>query len=274
MVVQQAPAFEKGKLYNLPIIDIRRDPDQPRKYMDAQALEELAASIKQLGILQPVLFREGDRSQGYVFLVAGERRFAAAKIAGLLSIPGMYVEGSPAEIALVENLQRQDLTVIEEAEALGRLVDNMNYTHEQAAGVIGKSRQAVTDIMALNNLPKEIRDDCRNNAKCPRQILIEIARKKQDRSMLSLYEKYKESGLTSGELHRERRVHEAKTELEIVKGAVKNLNAMKTRISKLELAAFGEEDKTRLTGEIDQYSAELEARLNEIISRLQPRKLA
>ena len=75
-------------------------------------------------------------------------------------------------------------------------------------------------------------------------------------------------------LRKERRIHEAPTELKIVKGAVKNLNAMKTRISKLELAALGEEEKTRLTGEIDQYSAELEARLNEIISRLEPPKLA
>ena len=270
MAEQQVPAFEKGILYHLPIIDIRRDPDQPRKYMDVQALEELAASIKQLGILQPVLFREGDQSQGYVFLVAGERRFAAAKMAGLLSMPGMFVDGSPSEIALVENLQRQDLTVIEEAEALGRLVDNMNYTHEQAAGVIGKSRQAVTDIMTLNNLPQEIRDDCRSNPKCPRQILIEIARKKQERSMINLYNKYKESGLTSGELRKERRIHEAPTELEIVKGAVKNLTAMRTRISKLELAALGAEEKTRLIGEIDQFSQELEARLNEIIPWLQP----
>ena len=267
-----AAVFEKGKLYQLPIIDIKPDPDQPRKYMDPQALDELAASIKQLGVLQPVLFRPGD--SGYVLLVAGERRFAAAKKAGLLSIPGLYVDSSPAEIALVENLQRQDLTVIEEAEALGRLVDNMKYTHEQAAGVIGKSRQAVTDILTLNNLPQEIRDDCRNNPKCLRQILIEIARKKQARSMLSLYEKYKQRGLTSGELRKERRIHAAPTELEVVQGAVRNLNAVKTRISKLELAALGEEEKTRLTGEIDQFSAELSARLNEILSRLQPRRLA
>ncbi len=267
-----ADVFEKGKLYQLPIGDIKPDPDQPRKYLDPQALEELAASIKQLGILQPVLFRPSDTGQ--ITLVAGERRFAAAKKAGLLSIPGLYVDSSPAEIALVENLQRQDLTAIEEAEALGRLVDNMKYTHEQAAGVIGKSRQAVTDILTLNNLPQEIRDDCRNNPKCPRQILIEIARKKQARAMLSLYEKYKERGLTSGELRKERRVHEAKTELEVVKGAVKNLQAMKTRITKLELAALDEEEKTRLTGEIGRFSEELEARLNEIISRLQPRRLA
>jgi ParB family chromosome partitioning protein len=272
MAAQQAPAFEKGKLYNLPIIDIKPDPDQPRKYMDPQALEELATSVKQLGILQPVLFRQGE--QGYVILVAGERRFAAAKKAGLLSIPGMFVEGSPSEIALVENLQRQDLTVIEEAEALGRLVDNMKYTHEQAAGVIGKSRQTVTDILSLNRLPQEIRNDCRSNPKCPRQILVEIARKKQDRSMISLYGKYKESGLTSGEIHKERQPHEPKTELEIVKGAAKNLNTLTARISSLELTALDGEEKSRLTGEIDRLNRQLTDRLNEIIARLQSRQLA
>jgi hypothetical protein len=90
MATQQAPPFEKGKLYDLPIIDIKPDPDQPRKYMDPQALEEMAASVKQLGILQPVLFRQGE--QGDVILVAGERRFAAAKKAGLLSIYLAYAD--------------------------------------------------------------------------------------------------------------------------------------------------------------------------------------
>jgi ParB family chromosome partitioning protein len=176
-----APAFEKGKLYDLPIIDIRPDPDQPRKHMDPQSLAELADSVKRLGILQPVLFRQGE--QGYVILVAGERRFEAAKMAGLFVVPGIFVEGSAAEIALVENLRRQDLTAVEEAEALGRLVDSMQYTQEQAAGVIGKSRQMVSEILALNKLPGEIRDDCRNNHKCPRQILVEISWKTQERSI-------------------------------------------------------------------------------------------
>ena len=267
-----AADFEKGKLYQLSVIDIKPDPDQPRKYLDPQGLEELAASIKQVGVLQPVLFRRGD--SGYVYLVAGERRFAAAKKAGLLSIPGIYVEGSAAEIALVENLQRQDLTAVEEAEALGRLVASTNYTHDQAAAVIGKSRQAVSDILSLTRLPQEIRDDCRGNAKCPRAILIEIARKKQQRSMLNLYEKYKASGLTSGQLRKERQSHEAPTELETVKGAVKNLRAIPGRTKKLELAALDTEEKTRLTGEIDQYVLELESRLNEIISRLESRRLS
>jgi ParB family chromosome partitioning protein len=270
--MQQAPLFEKGKLYDLPIIDIKPDPAQPRKYMDPEAMEELVASVKQLGILQPVLFRQGE--QGWVILVAGERRFTAAKAAGLTIIPGIFVEGSSAEIALVENLQRRDLTVIEEAEALGRLVAEMNYTHEQAADVIGKSRQAVTDIMSLTRLPQEIRDDCRSNPKCPRQILIEIARKQQERSMLSLYNKYKESGLTSGEIRRERRPHQTRTELEILRGAAKNLRTVRTKFTTLELSALDVEEKTRLAAEIDQFSQELEARFNEIINRLQPPPLA
>ena len=272
MVTQKTPTFEKGKIYNLPIIDIRRDPNQPRKYMDLQALEELAASIKQFGILQPVLFRQGE--QGYVILVAGERRFAAAKIVGLLSLPGMLVDNSPSEIAMVENLQRQNLTVVEEAEALGRLVDDMKYTHEQAAGIIGKSRPVVTEILSLNNLPLEIRDDCRSNPKCPRQILIEISRKKQERSMISLYNKYKESGLTVGEIRKVRQPHEQKTELEIVNNAVKNIVSLKKIILNLELSTLDAEEKSRLFGEIDSFGMELEARLNEIISHLRPVQLA
>lgn len=272
MIAEPAPAFEKGRLYDLPIIDIQPDPDQPRKYMAPQALEELAASIKQLGILQPVLFRQGE--QGRVILVAGERRFEAAKIAGLFVVPGIFVDGSPAEIALVENLQRQNLTVIEEAEALGRLVDSLKYTHEQAAGVIGKSRPMVTEILSLNSLPLEIRDDCRSNPLCPRQILVEISRKKQERSMISLYNKYKESGLTVGEIRKVRQSHQQKTELEIVENAVKNIVSVKKKISNLELSTLDGEEKTRLFGEIDTFSMELEARLNEIISHLRPVALA
>jgi len=118
--------YERGKLYEVPVIDFKNDPNQPRKYMDPQGLEELAASIRTHGILEPVLFRSGD--QGWVIIVAGERRLAAAKMAGLHVIPGICVEGNHAEIALVENLLRQDLTTVEEAEALQRLKDDQQYT--------------------------------------------------------------------------------------------------------------------------------------------------
>jgi ParB family chromosome partitioning protein len=183
--------YKKGKLYDLPIIDLKPDPNQPRKSMDPQALEELVASIQTHGIIQPILFRVVADSP-YLIIVAGERRFKAAQQAGLLVLPGICVEGNPSEIALVENLLRQDLTPVEEAEALDRLLTEQSYTHEQLAGIIGKARNTLTEILSLNRLPLEIRDECRSSTTTARKTLIEIARKKQDRSMITAWGQYKD----------------------------------------------------------------------------------
>jgi hypothetical protein len=131
----------------------------------------------------------------------------------------------------------------------------------------------VSEILALNKLPGEIRDDCRNNHKCPRQILVEISRKTQERSMISLYNKYKEEGLTVGELRKTRQPHQQKTELEIVENSVKSLAAMNKKIAALELSTLDGEERTRLFGEISALSSELESRLNAIASRLKPAAL-
>lgn len=129
--------YEKGKLYDLPINDLKPDPNQPRKSIDPQGQEEMNASVKTYGIIQPILFRQGvmvslsnqDQSnQPVLFIVAGERRFKAAQQGGLATVPGICVEGNASEIALVENLLRQDLTAIEEAEALQRLKEEQQYT--------------------------------------------------------------------------------------------------------------------------------------------------
>ncbi|MEI7673353.1 MAG: ParB/RepB/Spo0J family partition protein, partial [Deltaproteobacteria bacterium] len=130
-------AYEKGNLYNISIIDLKPDPNQPRKSMDPQALEELAASIKTHGIIQPILFRVAADSP-YLIIVAGERRYKAAQRAALLVLPCMCVEGNPAEIALIENMLRQDLTPVEEAEGLQALMTEQKYTQEQLGGIIGK----------------------------------------------------------------------------------------------------------------------------------------
>jgi len=188
-MVQQA--YEKGKLYDLSIIDLKADTGQPRKSLEPQALEELAASIKTHGIIQPILFRVADDSP-YLLIVAGERRFKAAQTAGLLIIPGMCVEGNAAEIALIENIQRQDLTCVEEAEAFQKLMDVEQYTPDQLASVMGKPRTTISDSLYLMRLPQEIRDDCRGDRKISKTRLIEISRKKQQRAMTSAYAKYKE----------------------------------------------------------------------------------
>lgn len=203
------PKYEKGKLYNISIIDFRKDPNQPRKYFDPEALEELAASIKKHGILQPVLFRPYE--QGYLTIVAGERRIEAAKIAGVNMIPALMVEGNTDEIALVENLQRKDLIPVEEAEALDRMMKNHNYKQEDLTGIVHKSQPMISDILSLNRLPQQIRDECRSDPTVPRAILIAIAKKKQERSMLRLYNEYRAKGLTREEIKQEGRSHKAKT---------------------------------------------------------------
>ena len=210
-----SPKYEKGKLYDVPIIDLKPDPKQPRKSMDQQALEELAASVRLKGIIQPILFRVPD-DDPYLLIVAGERRHKAAQMAGLLIIPGICLRGTPgiagpdpispesgivsqdspeinaAEIALIENVQRQDLTCIEEAEALKRLMDEEGYTQEQLSDVIGKPRATINDSISLTKLPQDIRDECRGERKFSKTRLIEIARKKQQRAMSTAYAKYKE----------------------------------------------------------------------------------
>ncbi|MFZ4439572.1 MAG: ParB/RepB/Spo0J family partition protein [Syntrophales bacterium] len=183
--------YQKGTLYNLSIIDLKPDPNQPRKSMDQQALDELVESIKRNGIIQPLLFRVAADSP-YLIIVAGERRYKAAQKAGLLIIPGICVEGNAAEIALIENVQRQDLTCIEEAEALKRLMDEEKYTQDQLAAAIGKPRATINDSISLTNLPQEIRDQCRGDRTVGKKKLVEISRKKQQRSMTTAYAKYKE----------------------------------------------------------------------------------
>lgn len=181
--------YQKGHLYKLSLNDLLADPNQPRKVMEAQALDELAGSIGKHGILEPILFRRHE--DGNLIVVAGERRIAAARKAGLNYIPAIYVEGNYAEIALVENLLRQDLTAVEEAEALQHLIEQQKYTHEQLSAVIGKARTTISDILLINRLPQEIRDDCRGNRLISKKTLIEIARKKQERAMVTAYNNYK-----------------------------------------------------------------------------------
>ena len=137
--------------------DIRPNSDQPRKDFNQEALEELAASIKEHGVIQPVLLRPA--SKGYE-LVAGERRWRAARIAGLKTIPAIVRdldERQNAFYALIENVQREDLNPIEEADGLLEIIGNYDLTHEQAAKVVGKSRAYVSNALRLAALPEDIR---------------------------------------------------------------------------------------------------------------------
>jgi ParB family chromosome partitioning protein len=154
---QTQPSHSTG-LTRLPIDQIHADRANPRKSFDEAELEELAASLKQQGVLQPVLVRR-DPKGGYR-LIAGERRWRAAQRAGLLEVPAIVREASDAEayeLALVENIQRADLNPLEEAEAFRRLVEERRLTQEQVADRVGKDRSTVANALRLLTLPNEVK---------------------------------------------------------------------------------------------------------------------
>ena len=141
------------------ITELDRNPDQPRREFDKAALQALAESMKEAGVLQPLLVVE---QNGRYRIVAGERRFRAARIAGLTQVPCIVRDLSPREqmeAALIENIQREDLNPMEEAAAIRQLMEACGYTQEQAAKRLGKSRPAVANLVRLLSLPQKVQNE-------------------------------------------------------------------------------------------------------------------
>ena len=150
-------AEQEDELQTLPISKVEPRRDQPRALFDEQALQELAESIAQYGLIQPITVRKLD--SGYYQIIAGERRWRAARLAGLQEVPVRVLEADDrrtAELALVENLQREDLNPIEEARGYRALMDEYGMTQEEAAKSVGKSRPAVANAMRLLSLTPEV----------------------------------------------------------------------------------------------------------------------
>lgn len=176
-----APA---GRVIRIEQID--PNPNQPRQVMGD--LSELVASIVEKGIIEPLVVRpRGDRFQ----IVAGERRYQASVQAGLQELPVVIRDVDDAEVlelALIENLQRKDLTPFEEAEALHGLAESCGYTHEDLARRLGKSRTSVTESLALNAIPEEIRNLCRLADISSKSLLLQVVRRNTPEKMTALVE--------------------------------------------------------------------------------------
>ncbi|HET7295248.1 MAG TPA: ParB/RepB/Spo0J family partition protein [Vicinamibacteria bacterium] len=178
----------------IPIEDIDPNPNQPRQAMGD--LSELVASIKEKGILEPILVRPaGSRFQ----IIAGERRYHAAQEVGLAEIPCVVRDSSDAEtmeLALIENLQRKDLSAFEEADALRILTDTYGYTHEKMAEKLGKSRTSLTETLSLTAMPEEVRQLCRLADIASKSLLLQVVRQGEPQKMVALIEKLQQEGAT------------------------------------------------------------------------------
>ncbi|MBE6667912.1 MAG: ParB/RepB/Spo0J family partition protein [Ruminococcaceae bacterium] len=148
-----------GAGQNLRIADIEPRGDQPRKTFEREALEVLADSIANYGVLQPIIVRENDAFAGTYEIIAGERRWRAAKMAGLSEIPAIVFDGDElkaAQVAMIENIQREDLNPVEEAMGYGALIERFGLTQDQVAKQVGKNRSTVANMLRLLDLPKEV----------------------------------------------------------------------------------------------------------------------
>jgi len=145
----------------LPIELVRRNPDQPRRHFAPETLQELADSIRERGVIQPIIVRALAEAPGEYQIVAGERRWRAAQLAGLHAIPALvreFTEIEVFEVALIENVQRADLNPLEEARGYDAMVKRFNRTHDTIAGIVGKSRSHVANTLRLMRLPERVQE--------------------------------------------------------------------------------------------------------------------
>jgi ParB family transcriptional regulator, chromosome partitioning protein len=178
----------------VPIEDLEPNPGQPRR--STGDLSELIASIREKGVLEPILIRpKGARYQ----IIAGERRYRAAVEAGLAEVPCVVRDASDAEameLALIENLQRRDLSPFEEASGLKALAERFGYTHETMAERIGKSRSSITEVLTLNSMPEDVRELCRLADISSKSLLLQIVRQSTPERMIALLERLQKEGTT------------------------------------------------------------------------------
>jgi ParB family chromosome partitioning protein len=181
----------------IPLSMIEPNADQPRTSLGN--IEELAASIREKGVLEPILVRViGPNSYQ---IISGERRYRAAALAGLDEIPAIELDvddKEQLEIALIENIQRKDLTPFEEAEGFLALQQRFSYTHEKISQVIGKSRITVTETLLLNEIPDRIRAMCREAGIANKSVLVQVARAGSEEAMEQVVRRF-----AAGELSRE-----------------------------------------------------------------------
>lgn len=181
------------------------NPEQPR--VEIGDLTELTASITDKGVLEPLLVKP-TRGSGRWMIIAGERRWRAAREAGLSEVPCIEMDvddHTVAEIALIENLQRKDLTIWEEADGLLSLCNRFGYTHEDVARKMGKSRSTVTESLSIAALPESIRELCRGAGIASKSLLLQIVRQPDDESMHKMAQEITAQGLTRDEARATRR---------------------------------------------------------------------
>ena len=188
----------------IPIDRLEVNPEQPRQIVGD--LSDLTASIMEKGVLEPILVRHSRETDKFM-IISGERRFRASLAAGLKEVPCIEKDvddAEVAEIALIENLQRKDLTAFEEAEGLQSLIDRFGYTHEQISKKISKARSSVTETLSIGSLPEDVKELCRQANVLSKSMLLQIVRQSGREKMIELLKRFSQGELSRDEARKER----------------------------------------------------------------------
>ncbi|HUI76106.1 MAG TPA: ParB/RepB/Spo0J family partition protein [Candidatus Acidoferrum sp.] len=208
--VEQLTSYSGAAVGRMIRLDhIRPNPEQPRKALGD--LAELTQSVREKGVLEPLLVRYVPREDCF-YIISGERRYHAARGAGLREVPcieKMADDAETLEIALIENIQRKDLTPFEEADGLHRLASQFEYTHEDVAKKIGRARSSVTETLSLRSIPEGVRRKCIEHGVLSKSLLLQIARQPTEKKMVEMFQRILQGGLTRDEARRERREEQA-----------------------------------------------------------------
>jgi ParB family chromosome partitioning protein len=222
----------------IPIEQIHPNTTQPRRFMDPESLDELTESVRARGVLQPIIVK---RDGSGFMIMAGERRYRAAKAAGLQVIPAIVRDDDPNEIALIENLQREDLTALEEAEGLGAMVARYAYTHQALAQLLHKSRPYVSNMLVLTRLPAEVKVEIHRYPSISREILMAIARQRSEADMLKLWRRVKLTNLSVHKFRQSRQPDEVSAG-----GIMSAARRLNRKLRGLDPEAICEDERRRL----------------------------
>jgi ParB family transcriptional regulator, chromosome partitioning protein len=230
------------RIIEVDLSKLRPNPDQPRRDFNHESLEELADSIEQHGLIQPIAIARDPENDERFIIVAGERRFRAFQLLSRETIPAIITSGASDEIALIENIQRENLHPLDEAHALANLMARHRYTHEEISKVVGKARNTVTELLGLTTLPQHIQDECRTSDIVSKSMLIEISRLPTQDEQHAFWEQVRGGGMTVRQVRAQKRSGTTRQRRIADHPAAKALVAGRTFVNKL--SKLGPDDIT------------------------------
>ena len=255
---EQASKYKNRELYVLNINKLNPDPNQPRKHFDDTDLTELGNSIKKHGVLQPILFRQED--DGKLIIVSGERRYKASLLVNEKKIPAIFTTGKIAEIALIENLLRVDLTPLEEAEAMKKLQVEAKYKNKELAAAIGKAESSISEILSLNNLPTKIKEKVRTNPRFSRRQLIEIAKIKDAKDQLKRFNAVKKMNESDATPREKKKTEDDRSKpITTVKRMIQGLE---TQLQTFDLTSLKEEELVDIRQKLQKLVEDISQKLS------------